>query len=262
MNPSFAMSAPARAPRLFARALAQEILCEWRNLVRMPAFSVPTLLFPLAFYLMFAVVLPFTPTPEARTLLLVNFTIFGVMGPGLFAFGVGLANDRDQGWLRLKLAAPLPPALMMLARMVVAMGFALIVVVLLFAAAATLGGVRLSRMAWLGLAATGVLSVLPASALGMALGAWLGARSSVAVVNIVYLGMAMLSGLWFPLALMPAAVQALAPWLPPYHMAGLARDAAGLAAGSASGSVLWLAAFTLIAFAVAAPGFRRPGARS
>ncbi len=244
-------------PRRMAGALGHEALGEWRNLVRMPAFSIPTLLFPVGFYAMFAIVLPFADTTQAAATLLVNFTIFGVFAPGLFAFGVGLANDRDEGWLRLKQTAPLPIPVMMIARMLVAMVFALAVVVALFAVAATAGGVRLERSAWLILAITGVLAVIPASAIGMALGAWMKARAAIAIVNIAYLGSAMLSGLWFPLHLMPDPVQSIAPALPPFHLAELGRHATGLEAGSLAVSLSWLACVTIIAAALAMPGLRR-----
>ncbi|MCC5865872.1 MAG: ABC transporter permease [Wenzhouxiangella sp.] len=248
--------------RRLARALAFETLAEWRNLVRMPAFSVPTLLFPVGFYTMFAVVLPFANTPEAAATLLVNFTIFGVFGPGLFAFGVGLASDRDQGWLRLKQACPLPVPVMMLARTLGAMIFALVVVVALFAVAATLGGVRLERGAWALLALVGVLAVIPASALGLAFGAWLNARAAMAIVNIAYLGSAVLSGLWFPLQMMPSAIQSIAPAMPPYHLAELGRQAAGIEAASPACPVFWLLCVTILAVALAMPGLRRPEGKS
>ncbi len=243
--------------RHLVRALGHEALGEWRNLVRMPAFSIPSVLFPVGFYAMFALVLPFANSPEAQATLLVNFTIFGVFAPGLFAFGVGLANDRDEGWLRLKQTSPLPVHIMMLARMLIAMVFALIVIVALFAVAATAAGVRLERSAWLVLAMTGVLAVIPASAIGMAFGAWMSARAAVAFVNIAYLGSAMLSGLWFPLNMMPDLVQTIAPALPPYHLAELGRHAVGLEAGSIPTSLLTLTCVTIIAAALAMPGLRR-----
>ena len=255
-------SSPQATTHRLIRALAFETLAEWRNLARMPAFSVPTLFFPVGFYTMFAVVLPFANTPEAAVTLLVNFTIFGVIGPGLFAFGVGLANDRDQGWLRLKQACPLPVPIMMLARMLVAMVFALAVVVALFAVAATLGEVRLQRGAWALLALVGVLAVIPASALGLAFGAWLNARAAVAIVNIAYLGSAVLSGLWFPLHIMPSAVQSMAPALPPFHLAELGRQAAGIEAAGPAYPVFWLVCVTIIAVAVAMLGLRRPEGKS
>ena len=257
LRPSFQASS-----RRLAKALVHETLAEWRGLARMPAFSVPTLLFPVGFYTMFAVVLPFANTPEAAVTLLVNFTIFGVIGPGLFAFGVGLASDRDQGWLRLKQACPLPVPVMMLARTLGAMVFALVVVVALFTVAATLGGVRLERAAWALLALVGVLAVVPASAFGLAFGAWLNARAAMAIVNIAYLGSAVLSGLWFPLQMMPAKVQSMAPFMPPYHLAELGRQAAGIEAASPAYPVLWLHCATILAVAVAMPGLRRPEGKS
>ena len=42
-------------------------------------------------------------------LLLTGFSVMGVMGPGIFGFGVSIAIERDQGLTRLKRAQPMPP---------------------------------------------------------------------------------------------------------------------------------------------------------
>lgn len=242
----------------FAHALPAETLCEWRSLWRQPGFSIPTLLFPLMFYIVFGVLLPFASTPEAKATVLVHWTVFGVIGPGLFAFGVGLANDREQGWLRLKQVSPVPVLVMLIARVAVAACFALMIVVLLFTVGALFTDVRFERAEWLSLALIAVAGVLPSCAIGFAFGAYLGTRAAVAVVNVFYLGSAMLSGLWFPLQAFPGFMQKVAWALPPFHLAELARHGAGL--GSAANWPLSLAVLlcvTIIALALAIPGLRR-----
>jgi len=37
--------------------------------------------------------------------------------------------------------------------------------------------------------------------------------------------MVVASGLWFPLEIMPEAIQRIAPWLPPFHLSELAAAA-------------------------------------
>ena len=45
-----------------------------------------------------------------------TYSVFGVMGPGLFGFGVGLAMDRERGLLTLKRVQPVPASALLLAQ--------------------------------------------------------------------------------------------------------------------------------------------------
>ena len=75
-------------PAIYLREAWFELLRSWRT----PAFSLPTLAFPLVFYVMFAVVLPGQWSGVQKSAyLLATYGTFGVMGPALFGFGVGLA---------------------------------------------------------------------------------------------------------------------------------------------------------------------------
>ena len=73
---------------------------------RAPEFLLPTLIMPIAFYTLFAVVLP--GGSEQAAYLLATFGVFTVMGPAIFGFGVAVAAEREKGWLDLKRVAPAP----------------------------------------------------------------------------------------------------------------------------------------------------------
>jgi ABC-2 type transport system permease protein len=79
------------------------------------------------------------------------------------------------------------------------------------------------------------------------------------VVNLLYLPMAFLSGLWFPLQMLPPLVRAQAPLWPSYHLNALAQSALGFDTGSAWPHVLWLAVFTAGVLAIAVRRLRRHG---
>ena len=104
--------------------------------------------------------------------------------------------------------------------------------------------------------------MIPFCALGMAIGAWVKAQSAVAIVNLVYLPMAFLSGLWMPIALLPSFVQNVAAAFPAYHQSQLALKVVALdEGGSATVHALLVGVFTMIFLVVAAVGFRRGGQR-
>ena len=86
---------------------------------------------------------------------------------------------------------------------------------------------------------------------------WLSPNSAPAVINVLYLPLAILSGLWIPVSQLPGVIQGLAVWLPPYHLAGLALHVSGTHAGPWLQHVAALLAFTLFSVALAAMAWRR-----
>jgi ABC-2 type transport system permease protein len=227
-------------------AYLQEARYEFLRLWRSPSFSLPVLLFPPAFYLLFGEVFGGNRSPEAARYLLAGYSVFGIMGVALFGFGVTVALDREQGLLVLKRAQPMPAGAYLLAKVAMAMLFGAIVVVLLSVLGATVAGVRLAPMQWLGLFATCLLGVLPFSALGLWLGTLVGGRGAPALINLVYLPMAFLSGLFIPLSMLPAMLRSIAPLWPSYHLARIAQAQAGFGNGDA----LWPRMAVLLVVAV------------
>jgi ABC-2 type transport system permease protein len=189
------------------------------------------------------------------------------MGPGLFGFGVSLAIEREQGLLTLKQALPQPPGAYLLARAFMAMVFVSIISILLTIIAVYVGHVPLTIKQGITLFAINVFGVLPFCALGMFLGSVVSGQASPAIVNIIFLPMAFLSGVILPLQMMPKIVVATAPLWPAYHQAQMALATVGVPSiGTFSGHVAVLAGTTLLFFLLAVrrmqgSGFRLLGAR-
>ena len=79
-----------------------------------------------------------------------------------------------------------------------------------------------------------------------------------AVVNLLFLPLAFLSGLWVPVQVLPALLQKLAPALPPYHFSQLALGQIGAATGPSPWiSILYLTLFAALSLALALVGYRR-----
>src|SRR5699024_4330870 len=142
------------------------IRAQWLNLLRTPAYTLPTLLFPVMFYAFFGLVMM-----RGQALwFLCTFATFGVMGAALFSFGVSIATDRAQGWLLLLRASPAPVSAEIAGKSFGALLFALIIVVLMNVLAATFGDVRLATTQWLALAGILTAGALPFCLMGLALG--------------------------------------------------------------------------------------------
>ena len=201
------------------RVYWMESKMELRKMARMKQYSLSTVLFPLMFYCFFGLAMA-SSTPGAASMskyLLATFGAFGVMGATLYAFGAGVAVERGLGWLEVKRASPMPPAAYFVAKGVVSLTFGALVVTLLFALGAIFGGVRMPAGQWLLLMAALVAGAIPFGAIGLAIGSFAGPNSAPGIVNMIYLPMGFLGGLWMPAEYLPKALQHVAPWLPSYH---------------------------------------------
>ena len=234
---------------------------EFLRLLRTPSFAVPALVFPVMFYLLFGVLLAGgkqLATANLSHYLMATYCVFGVIAPGLFGFGVGVASERERGLLQLKRALPMPTYNYVLAKLAMALLFAAVIVVMVGTTAVVFGGVRLAPTQWLLLSVVAVLGALPFCALGLGLGYLVGPNSAPPIVNLIYLPMSFLSGLWLPFEILPPTVKAIAPFLPAYHFAQLALGAVGAGAGAPAWThVTALIGFSIVGLALAVWGYRR-----
>jgi ABC-2 type transport system permease protein len=251
--------------RPFGRTLtiyAKEAKFEFLTRLRLRAFSLSTIGFPVMFYVLFVLVLNGKEATvngtHFATYLIATYSTFGVMGASLFGTAAGLASERGLGWLQVKRASPMPPFAYFVAKVVMSMIFSAAVVLALFALGFTLGGVHLSVGDSLKLLGILVLGSLPFCAMGLAIGYFCGPTSATPIINLVYVPLSFCSGLWVPLMFLPNALQNFAHLLPPYHLAQLALGAVG--AGQPESSwTHWavLIVFTLVCLGVARVGFQR-----
>jgi len=243
--------APAMPRRRVIGAYLEEARSECLRYMRAPGFMLPIMLFPAMFYLLFGVLMAKSNGADAARYLLASYGVFGVMSPGLFGFGVSLALERDGGLLTFKRALPMPPGAYLLGKMLMAMAAAGVVILLLLAMAFSLGHVTLSPTQAVALLLTGVLGVLPFCALGMFVGTLIKGQGAPGMLQLIYLPMSFMSGLWFPLPMLPRFLQQIAPVWPSYHLDMLALAAVGMNDGPLVGHLVALlgvaGGFTLLA---------------
>ena len=152
----------------------------------------------------------------------------------------------------------MPPMAYFNAKLVMAMVFALIITTMMFTLGATLGGVSLPAADWVNLAVINVLGTLPFCAMGLAIGYWARPQAAVAIVQLIYLPMSAMSGLWFPIQILPEAVQSIAVFLPPYHLSQLGFHVIGMdVGGSPLVHMLALLGYTIVFLILAVVGYHR-----
>lgn len=212
------------SPRVYFWESYYELLKTWRQ----PEFVIPSLAFPVVFYAMFAIMLGGNWGGYQRaTYLLATYSVFGVIGPALFGFGVGLAMDRQQGLLRLKRVSPMPISAYFVGKIAMSLVFGAVIFGLLSLVGVLFGDVSSSPGVWLRLGAVLLIGVLPFCALGLWIGSMASGQAAVAIVNLIYLPMAVLSGLWMPLFVFPQFLQDIAVIWPAWHLAQMALGVVG-----------------------------------
>ncbi len=220
---------------------AKEIKYEFLKLIRTKVFSLSVIGFPLMFYMLFGL------TNRGQTMggmdaakyILAGYCCFGMIGAALFGIGVGLASERSQGWLELKRSSPMPAMAYLIAKCITAQAFGLIIVAVLSIVAVFFGGVKLSLTEvalMLGMTLAGTLAF---ASMGLLIALLVPANAASGVVNLIYLPMSFMSGLWIPINMLPKFLQPIAPYLPAYHLSQLMETIFGYQRRSSTAFSHW-----------------------
>ncbi len=226
--------------------IAKQSQTECLRLLRIPAFSIASIVLPIMFFAFFGLSGANTPAfgTTAGKYLLASFAAYAVVNIALFSFGASVAAERGTGATTLMRAAPLQPMAYFIGKLVAALAFAAVALIALIAFAEIAGGIRVAP----GLLAALVLRLLfgsiPFVLLGFAIGYLANINAAIAIINLTYLPLAFASGLFVPLIDLPRVVQHVAPYLPTYHFAQLAWTLFGAGSESVATAILWLAGYT------------------
>lgn len=243
-----------------AGMLWRQIVSEFMKQVRVPIFSIGTVFFPVILFLIFGV-------PAARQTLdngtsvgqyiLASMSAYGLLGIAFFSFGIGVAVERGQGWMKLMRATPMPPFVYFTARIVMALMFATIICAILFPIGIVTAGVRMPLIQWTGLFVTLLLGLLPITTMGFTIGYWAGPNSAAPIAQLAYFLLSFASGLWIPYEQLPVFVQRVAGFLPTHHYAQLVWASVGASDGRTLLHIAWLVATTIVFGLLASWGYRR-----
>jgi ABC-2 type transport system permease protein len=223
------------------------------ELLRIPAFIVPTLTFPALFFLLFA--MPWAHTREIATGEMLSFVAFAVIGVTLFQFGVGVSAERAQPWERYLRTLPAPLAARFGARLVCALVFGAISAALVVLLAVSRTPAALSTAGWFELAAFALAGGVPFVLFGLTIGYWTNGRAAVPIANVLYLLLSFAGGLWMPPAFLPHFAQIVSPYLPTRQFGELLWSITGSRHPNHALTVLGI--YAVLFGAMAAAGYRR-----
>lgn len=234
--------------RIFRVEVRDELLA----IVREPAALFFTVLMPVAFFALFSTIFG-SQTGGFGVEAVARYGAFGVLSVVLINPGVGLADSRERGWLRVKRADGTPLGVTLSAKVTAALPYALVTLGGLALVARVSGG-ALDVVQVVRVIGVLVIGSLPFTLFSLAVGAKFSTNSATAVLNAVLIPMVILSGLWFPLEMLPDWLGKIAVFLPPYHLAQLAL--AQVEGGAVWGHIAFLLGTAVVGAIAAAMAYR------
>jgi len=238
-----------------ARMVWEQSRAQALNSLRVPAFSLATMLLPIMFFAFFG--LPNVHNTIGKSsvsvgvYLMASFGAYAVSSAMVFNFGIGVAVARGQKLDLLQRAMPIPPGVAIAATVFNALLFALMALISLFAFATVVGGVHLPVIMWIDLTLRLLVGAVPLIGLGLAIGYAAGPNSAPAVANLIFVPLSFASGLFIPVAQLPGFIQKIAPYLPTYHYGQIAWNAIGAPSEAMSTAAIAIVVWTVVLFALA-----------
>lgn len=228
---------------------------------RTPIAVIGTLVFPSLALLFFVVPQQAVAgDPEFATQAVISMSVFSVMVGSLFSFGLTIAENREKPWDPYLRTLPAPGIARVFAHVFSTGLLAILALLPLIVIGALLTEATASpgRIA-LGLLAIAVAS-LPFMLIGICVGYSMPMKAAIAVIQVLFFGLAFGGGLFLPPLLFPDWLNVLSQFLPSRQ----ARDFViwVVQGGELSGfTILGLAVWTIVLLALALLLFRRDEGR-
>ncbi|MFD7959189.1 ABC transporter permease [Streptomyces zaomyceticus] len=217
---------------------------EVRRALREAGFVISTIGVPVMMYLLFTN-LGGQNEPEWRAAAMVGMAAYGALGAAL-SLGNGVAEDKSTGWLRQLRITPMTPLRVVTGRALTGAVVVLPAITGVLLAGGLLNGVHMTARQWVTVAVTLWLGSFPFALLGLGNG-YRFTPQTTGVVNVACtLGLTVVGGLWFPVALFPDWLRAVSEFTPTNRYAELGMAATeGTVPGAATLAVLlgWAALF-------------------
>lgn len=221
------------------------------ELLRYRSFSVPTLLFPTAAYLVFG-----RRIEAPANVRMSYYAAFAVLGVAFYQFGVGIAAERAAPWSVFLRVLPVPPLARFGGRILSALAFGLASAATVVVVAVATTSVALSGRGWALFVLAIAVGSVPFALFGIALGYWLTPRGALPTANILFLGLSYAGGLLSGGGGVPDSLATLSRCLPT-RLWGNLLSAAVEGHGWRAIDVLGLAVYATLFAAAASVGYRR-----
>lgn len=203
------------------RVSGQRAVLELKSEVRNPMSLAFTLLFPVMMLLLFGAVFSGkvnnTSGVTNSQLFVAGIIGSSILSTGLVGLAIGIAIERDKGQLKRLAGTPMPKAAYFLGKIasVLALAAGQIVVLTILGVALFNVDLPTSASKWLTFAWVFVLGIAAATVLGVAIGGLMpNGKSAPAIVNLPYVALQFISGVFVPFYELPNWLRSVAGVFP------------------------------------------------
>lgn len=244
---------------MLMRSFIAQSKAEIIRLIRSPFFLLFSVVMPIAFYSLFAVLNGVDREIGGTTwgtYSLMSMTAFSLIGTAAGQLGIRLSYERKEGLLKVLKLTPLSMTAWVSAKVASHLLIHLLIIVIMFGFSALVFGTSMTFDRWLLSGLWLLIGSVPFLALGVLLGAIRNPDVTTAVSNVVYMGLSVTGGLWMPLSTFPDWMQKIGEWLPSHAYADASWTIVA-GAGEAWGNVLLLLGYGAVFLAAAVWTFER-----
>jgi ABC-2 type transport system permease protein len=191
---------------------------EMRRILRNPYYVGWSLFMPILFYFIFTRLVN-TNTDDNQLWqahYLMSMTTFSVMGSSIMILGIRIVQERVHGWSTFMRITPLPESVYFFGKMFGQSVMHLLSIVVIFGAGYLINGVSLSPSQWIYSGLWILVACAPFLALGTLIGTMKRVDTASGVSNAIYMILAIVGGMWFPIDSFPQLLQNISHWLPAY----------------------------------------------
>ena len=198
---------------------------EWHLTRRQAIYYLLSIGMPTAFYLFFSGMYQETPGAPAHFMrdYLLSMTAFSMMSTAMFSFPAVLHTDKINNWQKTLRHTPVNMVEYYLSKITSMMVDYLVSILVVFSVGHLVRGVDMPLGSWIGAAFLLIVGSVAFVALGLTLTLLPSNQLMSVVGNLLYLGLAVLGGLWMPISLFPDWMQAIGKCLPTYQLMELLK---------------------------------------
>ena len=174
---------------------------------------------------------------------MVSMAMFGAFSGALNGNAQRISQEKKEGWIRQLRLTTLPANAYVVSKVLVSMATTIPSIVIVLLLGRFYGGVHLPVWEWFAVAFVVWFSATIFAALAVAIGYNFAPDQVQPITMIVYLGFAILGGIWYPLS---GALKTVGEFTPTYQAVKIGTDViegSAVSAGLAMGLVVWLAVF-------------------
>ena len=186
---------------------------------RQAAYYLLSIGLPSVFYLIFSGIMSGSEVPVlVLQTYLFSMTLFSIMSSAFFSIPSTLQSDKTNNWQKLIQHSPVSMVEYYVSKLFSTLLTFLLSIIVVFSVGHFVRGVNVPMVDWLMIALILLIGSLVFIAIGVLISLLPSAQLMSVVGNIVYMALAVLGGLWFPLTMFPDWLQSIGKLTPSYQL--------------------------------------------